>query len=174
MTVRSTVGVLTLCYKGTLSMECAVAIRDKPAQLLPCWVGRSALSDSAPGPLAPPLHLSPHALRVCTDHSPPFSAFSSYSHFPKSIYEGNFGYGYLKERRASGVVFCENTASVYRALFVSPPVFLFLLGGNCESVAWSFLACGLLLWNDMHAERLFLHGLSYTCSLCWFWKIWHC
>ncbi|XP_055447377.1 extended synaptotagmin-2 isoform X5 [Bubalus kerabau] len=34
-----------------------------------------------------------------------------------SIYEGNFGCGYLKERRASGLVFCENTASVYRALF---------------------------------------------------------
>uniref|UniRef100_A0A8C4KWJ0 Extended synaptotagmin-2 n=1 Tax=Equus asinus TaxID=9793 RepID=A0A8C4KWJ0_EQUAS len=34
-----------------------------------------------------------------------------------SIYEGNFGCGYLKERRASGLVFCENTTSVYRALF---------------------------------------------------------
>uniref|UniRef100_A0A4W2D6L5 Extended synaptotagmin-2 n=1 Tax=Bos indicus x Bos taurus TaxID=30522 RepID=A0A4W2D6L5_BOBOX len=34
-----------------------------------------------------------------------------------SIYEGNFGCGYLKERRASGLVFCENTASVCRALF---------------------------------------------------------
>ncbi|XP_047619592.1 extended synaptotagmin-2 isoform X5 [Phacochoerus africanus] len=34
-----------------------------------------------------------------------------------SIYEGDFGCGYLKERRASGLVFCENTASVYRALF---------------------------------------------------------
>ncbi|XP_047418495.1 extended synaptotagmin-2 isoform X3 [Sciurus carolinensis] len=34
-----------------------------------------------------------------------------------SIFEGNFGCGYLKERRASGLVFCENTTSVYRALF---------------------------------------------------------
>ncbi|XP_031213374.1 extended synaptotagmin-2 isoform X1 [Mastomys coucha] len=34
-----------------------------------------------------------------------------------SIYEGNFGCGYLKERRASGLVFCENTTSVYRTLF---------------------------------------------------------
>ncbi|XP_015708544.1 extended synaptotagmin-2 isoform X2 [Coturnix japonica] len=34
-----------------------------------------------------------------------------------SIYEGNFGCGYLKERRASGLVFCENTTSLYRALF---------------------------------------------------------
>ncbi|XP_044281263.1 extended synaptotagmin-2 isoform X2 [Varanus komodoensis] len=34
-----------------------------------------------------------------------------------SIYEGNFGCGYLKERRASGLVFCENTTSLYRTLF---------------------------------------------------------
>lgn len=60
---------------------------------------------------------------VCIDHNPPFFAFSSHFHFLKSIYEGNFGCGYLKERRASGLVFCENTASVYRALFVSSPVF---------------------------------------------------
>lgn len=57
------------------------------------------------------------------DRNPPFFAFSSCFHFPKSIYEGNFGCGYLKERRASGLVFCENTTSVYRALFVSSPVF---------------------------------------------------
>lgn len=57
------------------------------------------------------------------DHNPPFFAFSSHFYFPKSIYEGNFGCGYLKERRASGLVFCENTTSVYRALFVSSPVF---------------------------------------------------
>ncbi|XP_048367243.1 extended synaptotagmin-2 isoform X2 [Sphaerodactylus townsendi] len=37
-----------------------------------------------------------------------------------SIYEGNFGCGYLKERRASGLVFCENTTSLYRALFNNP------------------------------------------------------
>ncbi|XP_040598259.1 extended synaptotagmin-2 isoform X4 [Mesocricetus auratus] len=37
-----------------------------------------------------------------------------------SIFEGNFGCGYLKERRASGLVFCENTTSVYRALFSNP------------------------------------------------------
>lgn len=61
------------------------------------------------------------------DCNPPFSAFSSCFHFPKSIYEGNFGCGYLKERRASGLVFCENTTSVYRALFVSSPVFFLLL-----------------------------------------------
>lgn len=30
------------------------------------------------------------------------------------------GSGYLKERRAAGLVFCENTASLYRTLFVSP------------------------------------------------------
>ncbi|XP_074802365.1 extended synaptotagmin-2 isoform X1 [Natator depressus] len=37
-----------------------------------------------------------------------------------SIYEGNFGCGYLKERRASGLVFCENTTSLCRALFNNP------------------------------------------------------
>lgn len=37
----------------------------------------------------------------------------------KSIYEGNLGCGYLKERRASGLIFCENTSSLYRTLFVS-------------------------------------------------------
>lgn len=54
------------------------------------------------------------------------SAFSFHFHLPKSIYEGNFGCGYLKERRASGLVFCENTTSLYRALFVSSLV-LFVL-----------------------------------------------
>ncbi|KAK6490230.1 extended synaptotagmin-2-like isoform X1 [Huso huso] len=37
-----------------------------------------------------------------------------------SVFEGNFGCGYLSERRASGLVFCENTASLYRALFRDP------------------------------------------------------
>lgn len=37
----------------------------------------------------------------------------------KSVFEGNLGSGYLKERRAAGLVFCENTASLYRSLFVS-------------------------------------------------------
>lgn len=64
------------------------------------------------------------AAPVCIHHSPPFSAFSPGVHVPKSVYEGNFGCGYLKERRASGLVFCENTASVYRALFVSSRCFL--------------------------------------------------
>ncbi|XP_041751949.1 extended synaptotagmin-2 isoform X2 [Coregonus clupeaformis] len=34
-----------------------------------------------------------------------------------SVFEGNLGSGHLKERRASGLVFCENTASLYRTLF---------------------------------------------------------
>ncbi|XP_069504086.1 extended synaptotagmin-2 isoform X2 [Ambystoma mexicanum] len=34
-----------------------------------------------------------------------------------NIYEGNLGSGYLKERRDSGLVFCENTSSLYRTLF---------------------------------------------------------
>ncbi|CAI5640541.1 unnamed protein product [Oreochromis niloticus] len=34
-----------------------------------------------------------------------------------SVFEGNLGSGYLKERRAAGLVFCENTASLYRSLF---------------------------------------------------------
>ncbi|XP_035284749.1 extended synaptotagmin-2-like isoform X2 [Anguilla anguilla] len=34
-----------------------------------------------------------------------------------SVFEGNLGCGHLKERRASGLVFCENTTSLYRSLF---------------------------------------------------------
>ncbi|XP_067331679.1 extended synaptotagmin-2-A-like isoform X1 [Channa argus] len=37
-----------------------------------------------------------------------------------SIFEGNLGSGYLKERRGAGLVFCENTASLYRTLFRNP------------------------------------------------------
>lgn len=54
------------------------------------------------------------------------SAFSFHFHLPKSIYEGSFGCGYLKERRASGLVFCENTTSLYRALFVSSLVLFYI------------------------------------------------
>ncbi|XP_015210354.2 extended synaptotagmin-2 isoform X2 [Lepisosteus oculatus] len=39
-----------------------------------------------------------------------------------SVFEGNFGCGYLKERRASGLVFCENTTSLYRTLFSAKKV----------------------------------------------------
>lgn len=75
------------------------------------------------------------ASRVFIDHNPPFFAFSSHFHFPKSIYEGNFGCGYLKERRASGLVFCDNPTSVYRALFVSSPVFSSsCFNGDCANV----------------------------------------
>ncbi|KAM4728266.1 extended synaptotagmin-2 isoform 2-T2 [Anableps anableps] len=34
-----------------------------------------------------------------------------------SVFEGNLGSGYLKERRSAGLVFCENTSSLYRTLF---------------------------------------------------------
>lgn len=94
-----------------------------------------------PVPMCPGiLWLSLHPVYLCfwrvpTDHNPPFFAFSSCLHFPKSIYEGNFGCGYLKERRASGLVFCENTTSVYRALFVSPPSTFFC-------VQWRLPECG--------------------------------
>ncbi|KAM4689076.1 extended synaptotagmin-2 [Discoglossus pictus] len=37
-----------------------------------------------------------------------------------SIYEGNLGCGSLKERKASGLIFCENTSSLYRTLFNNP------------------------------------------------------
>uniref|UniRef100_A0A8C8MKF6 Extended synaptotagmin-2 n=1 Tax=Oncorhynchus tshawytscha TaxID=74940 RepID=A0A8C8MKF6_ONCTS len=39
-----------------------------------------------------------------------------------SIFTGSVGCGNLKERRASGLVFCESNTSMYRTLFVSPPV----------------------------------------------------
>ncbi|XP_021168190.2 extended synaptotagmin-2 isoform X2 [Fundulus heteroclitus] len=34
-----------------------------------------------------------------------------------SVFEGNLGSGQLKERRSAGLVFCENTSSLYRSLF---------------------------------------------------------
>uniref|UniRef100_A0AAY4A3V9 Extended synaptotagmin-like protein 2b n=1 Tax=Denticeps clupeoides TaxID=299321 RepID=A0AAY4A3V9_9TELE len=34
-----------------------------------------------------------------------------------SVFEGNVGSGCLKERRSAGLVFCENTASLYRSLY---------------------------------------------------------
>ncbi|XP_030015592.1 extended synaptotagmin-2-A isoform X2 [Sphaeramia orbicularis] len=37
-----------------------------------------------------------------------------------SVFEGNLGSGFLKERRVAGLVFCENTASLYRSLFRNP------------------------------------------------------
>uniref|UniRef100_A0A673XXZ1 Extended synaptotagmin 2 n=1 Tax=Salmo trutta TaxID=8032 RepID=A0A673XXZ1_SALTR len=39
-----------------------------------------------------------------------------------SVFTGSFGCGNLKERRASGLVFCESNTSMYRTLFVSPLV----------------------------------------------------
>ncbi len=45
----------------------------------------------------------------------------------KSVFEGSFGCGNLKERRASGLVFCENPDSLYRTLFVSLPVICILV-----------------------------------------------
>ncbi|XP_031759913.1 extended synaptotagmin-2 isoform X1 [Xenopus tropicalis] len=39
-----------------------------------------------------------------------------------SIYEGNLGCGFLKERRASGLIFCENTSSLYRSLFAGKKI----------------------------------------------------
>lgn len=117
------VSVLTCYGKGTLCMKCALAVRGRGPWADPqpraCWDGSVRrprvsvrLSDSA-------CCIVGQCFRASIDHNPPFFAFSSHFHFPKSIYEGNFGCGYLKERRASGLVFCENTASVYRALFVS-------------------------------------------------------
>ncbi|XP_072910967.1 extended synaptotagmin-2 isoform X1 [Hemitrygon akajei] len=34
-----------------------------------------------------------------------------------NVFEGNFGSGYLRERRAAGLVFCENTCSIFRDFF---------------------------------------------------------
>lgn len=103
---------------------------------------------------------------VCIDHNPPFFAFSSHFHFPKSIYEGNFGCGYLKERRASGLVFCENTTSVYRALFVSSLVFSPLcFNGDCENVDWT----SLVEWRGMlfiFLARVLLLFVLVLCLIC--------
>lgn len=98
----------------------------------------------------------------------PFSALSSRLPSPKSIYEGNFGCGYLKERRASGLVFCENTASVYRALFVSPPGYFFFV------VAWNASAvCSALEWCGMLPRAPAWRGFR-VLTLCLFCKTWLC
>ncbi|KAI5626336.1 extended synaptotagmin-2-A isoform X1, partial [Silurus asotus] len=44
-----------------------------------------------------------------------------------SVFEGNLSSGCLKERRSAGFVFCENTATLYRTLFVSLLPLLVLL-----------------------------------------------
>ncbi|XP_078519400.1 extended synaptotagmin-2 isoform X1 [Lissotriton helveticus] len=56
-----------------------------------------------------------------------------------NIYEGNLGSAYLKERKDSGLVFCENTSSLYRTLFtgkkmssVPNPVVQFTIGHKQE------------------------------------------
>ena len=64
-----------------------------------------SLSASPPAPPAPP--------------APPLPL--------KSVFEGNLGSGFLKERRDAGLVFCENTSSLYRTLFVSPLALLCFL-----------------------------------------------
>ncbi len=51
----------------------------------------------------------------------------AFLHYCKSVFEGSFGCGNLKERRASGLVFCENPDSLYRTLFVSLPVICILV-----------------------------------------------
>lgn len=54
----------------------------------------------------------------------------------KSVFEGNLSSGCLKERRSAGFVFCENTATLYRTLFVSL-LPLFVLVSLCTSVCYS-------------------------------------
>ncbi|CAH2282066.1 extended synaptotagmin-2 isoform X1 [Pelobates cultripes] len=56
-----------------------------------------------------------------------------------SIYEGHMGFGNLKARKASGLIFCENNASLYRTLFSSKkmgstpnPFVLFSLGHTVQ------------------------------------------
>lgn len=98
--------------------------------------------------------------------------FLPWLHCPKSIYEGNFGCGYLKERRASGLVFCENTASVYRALFVSPPGFFLPLS------VWKLPECGLELLTQLAGSGLmshafiFLHDFNYCVFIYFVLVLW--
>lgn len=67
-------------------------------------------------------------------------AFSFTSIFLKNVFEGNFGCGYLRERRAAGLVFCENTCSIFRDFFVSA---LFCLLFLC-----AVLQCGSTILQD--------------------------
>lgn len=102
----------------------------------------------------------------CALTTAPFSAFSSLPFPPpKSIYEGSFGCGYLKERRASGLVFCENTASVYRALFVSSPGFLLVFSWRPRECVRE-LGHRPLGRSGAACPLLFLHG--FRCRVCLF------
>ena len=149
------VSVLTCYGKGTLCMKCALAVRDRGPWADPqpgaCWDGRVRrprvsvrLSDSACCILG-------QCFRASIDHNPPFFAFSSHFHFPKSIYEGNFGCGYLKERRASGLV------CFVRILPQSVEHYLWVLRVPPSCVWWGLLECGLetnavcQCRNDVHA-----------------------
>lgn len=106
------------------------------------------------------------AAPACIHHSPPFFAFSPGVHVPKSIYEGNFGCGYLKERRASGLVFCENTASVYRALFVSSRCFLPCVFLNGDGGVWTGTSVRLCRRGMLFTVRM-TSGAAFAC-LCLF------
>lgn len=163
----------------SLCMECAMAGQrqriHQAATLLIVGVNLEALLASplcALGSLTL-MHPCLSVLLVCA-HWPQSTilAFSSCLHFPKSIYEGNFGCGYLKERRASGLVFCENTTSVYRALFVSPPAPFSVFSEDCPSVAWYSVQS--LHWNDVHAVFIFLHDFTYHLHLCCLGHMWCC
>lgn len=180
-------GCATLLFQGSFAHSVLWLIRGKgsakPYLLLSVLMGRLCW----PVPVCPGIHwLSLHPVYLCfwcvpTDHNPPFFAFSSCLHFPKSIYEGNFGCGYLKERRASGLVFCENTTSVYRTLFVSPPAPSSVFIEDCPSVAWSFcllltgmFACyfHFLAWLQLPCLHLMLVLSNVTLLWCWEY-IWH-
>lgn len=141
---RSPPGVTSLRDTGlcerTLCVNCAVASRGK-GLCAPC--PRCGLC--SPVPLR-----RWSCFTALTDHTPPFSAFSP-SPPAKSIFEGSFGCGYLKERRASGLVFCENTASVCRALFVSSPC------SSCVFMETARMRTGLLVPSSGVEWRGMLH-----------------
>lgn len=179
--------MLPFCSKGPLLTVCCGSSEAKDPQSHTCCLSVLMGRLCWPVPVCPGIHwLSLHPVYLCfwcvpTDHNPPFFAFSSCLHFPKSIYEGNFGCGYLKERRASGLVFCENTTSVYRTLFVSPPAPSSVFIEACPSVAWSFcllltgmFACyfHFLAWLQLPCLHLMLVLSNVTLLWCWEY-IWH-
>lgn len=94
----------------------------------------------------------------------------------KSVFEGNLGSGYLKERRAAGLVFCENTASLYRTLFVS------VLAVFCIPETFGETKCDYFCFWFKHRASVFAWwawirtsaraGVSWSHHLFWMLFVW--
>lgn len=68
----------------------------------------------------------------------------------KSVFTGSLGCGNLRERRASGLVFCESNTSEYRTICVSHPVPLHPSSVSIRCVHWCEWNGNRSPWNLCH------------------------